>query len=143
MSNTKYEPTKYEPTKYEPTHYDIWVIPTFAKEDGTYCPFEGLSDDEQGARRGTNFEFRFIVNTLRQYFGDDLDFAEMANQIKIATLSNAQMQLLREINEDTCDFPVKYGRSHLKFEVNSYNYDAPSCENSMLCNCLECYLVKN
>jgi hypothetical protein len=118
---TSYEPTSYEPTSYEPTHYNIWITPTFVK-DGSYYPFEGLAANEQGARRGINFEFRFIVNTLRKYFGDDLDFEEQVNQIKIATLSNAQIKILRKIEEDTCEFPVKYGQSCLKFEINGYTY---------------------
>jgi len=43
----------------------------------------------------------------------------------IDTLSYERMKILREIDEDTCDFPVKYGRSQLKFEIDTYktNYN--------------------
>ena len=129
-------------TTYNPLHYDIWVTPTFVK-DGQFYQFEGLDDDENGACRGVNFEFRFIVNTLRHYFGDNLDFDENENQIKIDMLSNEQMKTLRVINEDTCEFPVKYGRSYLKFEINGFKYIEPPCDNTMQCYCRDCYLSRN
>ena len=99
-------------TLYQPTHYDIHITPTFIK-DGTEYKFEGLNPE-------TITSFRFIVLTLRKYFGLDLDFERIKTQMIIDTLSYEQMKILREIDEDTCDFPVKYGRSQLKFEIDTY-----------------------
>jgi hypothetical protein len=97
---------------YQPTHYDIRITPTFTK-DGTEYKFEGLNNE-------TRTLFRFIVLTLRKYFGINLHFERKNPQIIIETLSYEQMKILREIDEDTCDFPVKYGRSQLKFEIDTY-----------------------
>ena len=98
---------------YQPTHYaNINIIPIFTK-DGTEYKFEGLNPE-------TRTSFRFIVLTLRKYFGLELDFERIKTQMIIDTLSYEQMKILREIDEDTCDFPVKYGRSQLKFEIDTY-----------------------
>jgi len=99
-------------TLYQPTYYDIHTTPIYTK-DGTEYKFEGLNTE-------TRTSFRFIVLTLRKYFGLDLDFERKQNQIIITTLSYEQMKILREIDEDTCDFPVKYDRSQLKFEIDTY-----------------------
>ena len=109
---------------YQPTHYDIWVKPIFVKADGEY-PFDGMLIYENAGYEIATFEFRFIIDTLRHYFGDNLDFDVVKNQIKILTLSNAQMKILRGILEDSCDCLLKYGRSHLKFEIGGYYYDKP------------------
>ena len=100
-------------TLYKPIHYDIHITPTYIK-DGTEYKFEGLNNE-------TRTLFRFIVLTLRKYFGLDLDFERIKTQMIIDTLSYEQMKILREIDEDTCDFPVKYGRSQLKFKIDTYN----------------------
>jgi len=97
---------------YQPTYYDIYITPIFTK-DGTEYKFEGLNPE-------TRTSFRFIVLTLRKYFGLDLDFKRIKTQMIIPTLSYQQMKILREIDEDTCDFPVKYGRSQLKFKIDTY-----------------------
>jgi hypothetical protein len=99
-------------TLYQPTHYDIHITPIYTK-DGTEYKFEGLNTE-------TRTSFRFIVLTLRKYFGLDLDFERIKTQMFIRTLSYEQMKILREIHEDTCDFSVKYGRSQLKFEIDTY-----------------------
>jgi hypothetical protein len=99
-------------TLYQPIHYDISITPTYIK-DGTKYKFEGLNTE-------TRTSFRFIVLTLRKYFGIDLDFERIKTQMIITTLSYEQMKILREIDEDTGDFPVKYGRSQLKFEIDTY-----------------------
>jgi len=99
-------------TLYQPTHYDICITPTFTK-DGTEYKFEGLNNE-------TRTLFRFIVLTLRKYFGVNLHFERKKGEIIIAHFSYAQMKILREIDEDTCDFPVKYGRSQLKFKIDTY-----------------------
>jgi hypothetical protein len=122
---------------YELNHYNIWVKPIFVKAEIEY-PFEGLTTDANGAHRGANYEYRFIVDTLRHYFGNDLDFDDKDQIIIIGSLSNAQMKILRGINEDTCDYPVKYGRCQLKFEIGMYTYDAPPCDGTQTCDCREC-----
>ena len=99
---------------YKPTYYDIWITPIFTK-DGTEYKFEGLNTE-------TRTSFRFIVLTLRKYFGINLEFERKKGEIIIETLSYEQMKILREIDEDTCDFPVKYGRSQLKFEIDKTYY---------------------
>jgi len=96
------------------TYYDICITSTYTK-DGTEYKFEGLNNNDE-----SRLLFRFIVLTLRKYFGIFLQFERKKTQIIIATLSYEQMKILREIDEDTCDFPVKYGRSHLKFEIDTY-----------------------
>ena len=99
-------------TLCQPIHYDIRITPIFTK-DGTEYKFEGLNTE-------TITSFRFIVLTLRKYFGLNLDFERIKTQMFITTLSYEQMKILREIDEDTCDFPVKYGRSQLKFVIDTY-----------------------
>ena len=122
---------------YEPNHYNIWTKPIFVKAELEY-PFEGLTTDANGAHRGANYEYRFIVDTLRHYFGDALDFEDKGQLIIIGLLSNAQMTILRGINEDTGNYPVKYGRSQLKFEIGVYTYDAPPCDDTKMCECADC-----
>jgi len=102
------------------TYYDIHIIPTYTK-DGIEYKFEGLNNE-------TRTLFRFIVLTLRKYFGINLYFERIKGEIIIPTLSYEQIKILREIDEDTCDFPVKYGRSQLKFVIDTYKYDKPPCE---------------
>ena len=97
---------------YQPTYYDIHTTPIFTK-DGTEYKFEGLNNE-------TRTLFRFIILTLRKYFGVNFQFERKKGEIIIETLSYAQMKILREIDEDTGDFPVKYGRSQLKFKIDTY-----------------------
>ena len=110
--------TTNQQANQQANHYDIWVKPIFVEENGSEYLFEGL-DAVELEHRGKNFEFRFIINTLRQYFGDNLDFDVSGNQVKILTLSNDQMNILREIHEYSCEFPLKYDRAHLKFEIEA------------------------
>ena len=122
-------------TTYHSTPFDICVTPIFVK-DGIEYPFEGLTAGQLG---GENMEFRFILNTLRWYFGDDLDIeGNGTHQIRILLHSKEQMRVLGIINEDTCEFPVKYGRAHLKFEFHSFNYDKPLCDGTLSCKCKMC-----
>ena len=98
-------------TLYQPIYYDIHTTPIFTK-DGTEYKFEGLNPE-------TRTLFRFIVLTLRKYFGISFQFERKKGEIIIETLSYEQMKILREIDEDTGDFPIKCGRSQLKFEINT------------------------
>ena len=97
--------------------YEIWTQPIFVTDDGTEYSFEGLLEDQQ-ENRGANSEFRFIVDTLRSYFGDALDFEVNATHLVLPSMSKDQMKLLRDINEDSCDVFLKYGHSHLTFDVD-------------------------
>ena len=121
---------------YQPNHYDIQVKPIFVTA-GIDNPFEGLSAYEK-TNPGANYEYRFIVNTLRDHFGDAIDFEIKDHYFTIAMLSNAQMKILRGIFDDTFEFPVKYGRSQFKFEIGSYKYDGPPCNGTPSCDCIEC-----
>ena len=86
-------------TLYQPIYYDIHTTPIFTK-DGTEYKFEGLNPE-------TRTLFRFIVLTLRKYFGISFQFERKLGEIIIETLSYEQMKILREIDEDTGDFPLK------------------------------------
>jgi hypothetical protein len=97
-------------TTYQPPSSPYIITPTFTK-DGVEYKFEGMYDNE------TRLSFRFIVLTLRKYLGVNGEFAMRGPHVIISTLSSAQMKILRAIDEDTCDFPVKYGRSKLKFDI--------------------------
>ena len=118
---------------YNPNYYKIVTKPIFVK-DGNEYPFEGFFKDEGGARE----EFRFIVNTLRDYFGINVDFKQgsVKGTIELAFLTNEQMIQLRGINEYTGEFPVKHEKSYLKFEIGTYVYDKPPCDEN--CDCCEC-----
>ena len=98
-------------------HYEIWTQPLFVTDDGTVYPFEGLQEDQK-ENRGANSEFRFIVDTLRSYFGDALDFEVNSTHLVLTSFSKDQMKLLRDINEDSCDVSLQYGHSHLTFDVD-------------------------
>jgi hypothetical protein len=132
---TYYVSTHYESTHYEPTHYEIKINPIFVT-DGIEYIFEGLHKD---INNYINTEYIFIINTLREHLGDELDFEVDGNEIEIATLSNSQMKILSGIDEDTFDYPVKYGHSRLKFEIVSYMYDKPPCNGTVSCDCDKCY----
>jgi hypothetical protein len=128
---------------YQPNHYNINVQPIFVFEGNEY-PFEGLTaeqaaDDQR--LRGSNMEFRFIVNTLRHYFGDEMDFEVDHHKRGIFTLtqlSNEQMNMIHDIYQDTNEFPIERGRSHLKFKLEAFEYDAPECSLMPDCICFEC-----
>ena len=117
--------SKTDNMAYQPNHYNINVQPIFVFEGNEY-PFEGLSAEEAAdgqEKRGSNMEFRFIVNTLRHYFGDDLDFE--VDQYKsgiftITLLNNQEINMINDIYEDTCDFPIELGRSYLKFKIEAF-----------------------
>ena len=118
---------------YNPNYYNIVTKPIFVK-DGKEYPFEGFFKDEEDARR----EFRCIVNVLRDYFGINVDFKQgsVKGTIEIAFLTNEQIIQLCGINEYTGEFLVKYKQSYLKFEIGTYVYDKPLCDQN--CDCCEC-----
>jgi len=127
---------------YKPNHYNIQIKPIF-QNDGKEYPFEGLTDKEREkvTNRPKNTEFRFIIKTLRKYFGDDVEFREtsMKGYMELTFLTDNEMKILRNISEDTEDLPIKYGRSTLKFQIGTYTYDAPPCNGMPDCECRECF----
>lgn len=127
---------------YKPNHYNIQIKPIFVK-DGKEYPFEGLTvkEREKNSNKPSNIEFRFIIKILRKYFGDDIEFRETNSKgvIELIFLTNDEMLLLRTIREDTGEHLIKYGRSHLTFDVGSYQYDAPPCSGMPECECRECF----
>ena len=116
---------------YNPNYYKILTKPIFVK-DGKEYPFEGFFEED--ARR----EFICIINVLRDYFGINVVFNQgsVKGTIEIAVLTNEQMIQLRGINEYTGEFLVKYKHSYLKFEIVTYVYDKPPCDQN--CDCCEC-----
>jgi hypothetical protein len=126
---------------YKPKHYNIIIKPIFVK-DGKENPFEGLADKEREKNTNIpkNIEFRFIIKTLRKYFGDEIEFQETITKglMELTFLTDDEMTILRNINEDTEDIHIKYGRSQLKFEIICYTYDFPPCNNMPDCVCKEC-----
>jgi len=128
---------------YQPKHYNINLQPIFVFEGNEY-PFEGLTAEQAADgqyKRGSNMEFRFIVNTLRHYFGDELDFKVDQHKrgiFTLAQLSNEEMNMIKDIYQDTNEFPIQLGRSHLKFKIEAFEYDAPECSLMPDCICMEC-----
>ena len=128
---------------YQPNHYNINVQPIFVFEGNEY-PFEGLTAEQAAdgqMLRGSNMEFRFIVNTLFHYFGDELHYKVDQHKRGIFTvtlLSDQEINMLNDIYHNTNEFPVKYGRSHLKFKIEDFEYDAPECSLMPDCICMEC-----
>jgi hypothetical protein len=121
---------------YELNYYEIIVQPIFINAEGKEFPFEGLTEEDGSL---PNIEFKFIINTLRFVFGNDLAIeaeTSVKGKMKINKLSTSQMKILRSIREDTCDVPVKYGQSQLRFEIGSHYYDQPPCDQN--CDCCEC-----
>jgi hypothetical protein len=119
---------------YQPNYYNISIQSIFVT-DGIENRFEGLEEEIK-----TN-EYRFIVRVLYDYFGIDVEFKEALKKgnLVIAFLSFEQMKILRGIYEDTLEYPIKYGRSYLKFETDGYVYDKPPCDqNCDCCECLDC-----
>jgi hypothetical protein len=104
-----------------PNNYNIQIKPIFVR-DGNEYPFDGLTYKERvkTANTPSNIEFIFIINTLRKYFGDDVEFREtkIKGLIELIFLTENNMKILRNINEYTEEFPVRYGRSYLKFKVD-------------------------
>jgi hypothetical protein len=118
---------------YQTNYYRINIKPFFVKDYNKYL-FGGLK-----ATRDSTNEYKFILDTLRCHLGDDLELKEgfHIGSFEIGFLSNEQMNLLRYIVEDTGAYPIKYGRSQLKFEIGTYLYDKPPC-GSGECHCFEC-----
>ena len=87
--------------------------PVFNKGSYDY-PFEGC---QPGLAKSNNMYFRFIVDTLRDHLGDDLDFTEENGRF-ILPYSAEDLNIVKTIYSDTGDFlSSKLGRANLWFEL--------------------------
>lgn len=118
---------------YKLNYYHIIIKPFFVKGYNKY-PFGGLK-----ATRDSTNEYKFILDTLHCHLGHDLELKEgfHSGSFEIGFLTNKQMDILRDIVEDTGAYPIKYGQSQLKFEIGTYFYDKPPCGGGE-CDCFEC-----
>ena len=69
-----------------------------------------------GLPKGSNTEFRFIIDTLRVHLGDDLYFTE-ENGIFTLLYTADDLDIVKKINADSEYCPVKYGQCYLRFEI--------------------------
>ena len=107
----------------EPTYTNILVQPIFIK-DGKKYPFEGL---DKTKLCDSYHQYKFITDTLRKYFGDDLDFAIYGTNFRITELVYSEIEKMENIQDDTCETPIKYGRSQLQFEIKWQYYTFMYC----------------
>ena len=94
---------------------NVIIKPVFIAYDNKY-EYKG-EEEGAGLYKPVSTEYRFIVDTLRYYFGPDLDFAESNGLFTVHLLHQDEIDKLRDINEDSCDMYVYCGRCFLKFEI--------------------------
>ena len=92
----------------------VTIQPIFVKDAIEY-PFKG---QPAGLPKGSNMEFRFIVNTLRDRFGDDMDFTEK-NGLFIMPSDPQILEEIKSIYKYSGEFPVEIEQSHLRFDIIS------------------------
>jgi hypothetical protein len=92
----------------------VTIQPIFIKDTIEY-PFEGC---KAGLPKGHSMEFRFIVNTLRDRFGDDLDFTEK-DGLFIMPSDPQILEEIKSIYKYSNEFPLKREQSHLRFDIIS------------------------
>ena len=92
----------------------VTIQPIFVMENNEY-EFEGCI---AGLPKGSNYDFRFIVDTLRKRFGDDLDFSE-ENGLFIMPFDAHIIEEIKSIYQESNDFPVNRKKSHLRFDIIS------------------------
>ena len=88
------------------------IRPIF-KVDGYDYTFE---TPQPGLPKGSNAEYRYIIDTLRKYLGDDLYFTEEYG-LFLLPYTAEDLDIVTKINSDTEYYPIKYGRSYLWFEI--------------------------
>lgn len=88
------------------------IKPIF-KKDGNDYAFDPL---QPGLPKGSNTEFKYIIDTLREHLGDDLCFTE-ENGTFIIPYTAEDLEIVKKIYNDTDYCPIKYGRCNLWFEV--------------------------
>jgi len=94
---------------------DVIIKPVFMVNDNKY----EYAGEEEGAGIDSpvSMEFRFIVDTLRHVFGDDVDFDEKNGLFTLKQMYLQQTIVLRNIYEDSGDRYVYCGRCFLRFEI--------------------------
>lgn len=88
----------------------VFVVPATITD---YHPFKGV---KEGTYRGADMECRFIINCLREHFGDDLGFDDLPDgRFTIYDLTPTQQVQLYAIYQDSHEFPLLYGHCFLTF----------------------------
>ena len=108
----------------------ITIKPIFIKNNIEY-PFRGQNEERGFA--GRNHEYRFIVNTLRHHFGDNLDFVEKDGVFIIPFPQNGDdgvmvhaeqgkiiLQSIREKSNEYFEGDAELESAQLKFEIMEY-----------------------
>jgi len=112
----------------------ITIKPIFIK-DNIEFPFRGQNEERGFA--GRNHEYRFIVNTLRHHFGDNLDFVEKDGVFIIPFPQNGDdddggvdmvhaeqgriiLQSIREKSNEYFEGDAELESAQLKFEIMNY-----------------------
>ena len=99
----------------------VTIQPIFVKDAIEY-PFKG---QPAGKPKGSNMEFRFIVNTLRDRFGDDLEFTEK-NGLFIMPSDPQILEEIKSIYRYSNEFPLEREQSHLRFDIISIDIVGPA-----------------
>ena len=94
---------------------DIVIKPVFMENDNK-CEYVG-EEEGAGLYKPVSMEYRFIVDTLRRVFGDDLDFDEKNGLFTLKQMCLQHEIVLRNIYEDSCDMPIYCGSCFLRFEI--------------------------
>ena len=94
---------------------DIVIKPVFMANDNKY----DYAGEEEGAGlyKPVSMEYRFIVDTLRRVFGDDLDFDEKNGLFTLKQMCLQHEIVLRNIYEQSGDMPIYCGSCFLRFEI--------------------------
>jgi len=98
----------------------ITVKPIFIKDNNEF-PFKG--QNEERGFDGANHEYRFIVDTLRRYFGDEIDFEEENGVFTIPFENINDLDAVKEIYENTGDYfegDDELESAYFRFEVIEY-----------------------
>jgi hypothetical protein len=134
---------------HNPFYVNVLIQPIFITNEvehhfeGLVGKDEGIVEDAEDEQEEENMEYIFIEDVLNHYFGvEHLEFnnfnAEIIKgRIEIAFLTIHKLQTLHGINEYSSDYPIKYGASHLKFNIIRSTYQC-ECELCYECDCDRC-----
>jgi len=108
----------------------ITIKPIFIK-DNIEFPFRGQNEERGFA--GRNHEYRFIVNTLRHHFSDNLDFVEKDGVFILPFPQNGEegdivdmvqgkiiLQSIREKSNEYFEGDSELESAQLRFEIMNY-----------------------
>lgn len=91
---------------------NIKIKPVFKVEGYDYA-----FDPPQRLPKGSNAEYRYIIDVLRSHLGDDLDCVEEYGIFLLPQITAEDLDIVTNIYEDTEYNPIKYGRCYLWFEI--------------------------